>query len=134
MHDVVQDQWLRLLANAGDPRRIGRSMFVVPCATMLRTAYAHPRLQVLFPWMGMGELHFSWCTEQPWTWDIPYIAPTSDGRFLVAGPLRSQIVGHADSAHDAVAMVVDRLPPECGKAFVGTPAELVVHERKDERG
>ncbi|UGQ12060.1 DUF6193 family natural product biosynthesis protein [Yinghuangia sp. ASG 101] len=134
MNDVVQDQWLRLIANADDPQKMGRSMFVTPYATMLRTAYAHPRLRVLFPWTGMWELHFSRCTEQRCTWDIPYIAPTKDGRFLVAGPLRSQVVGHADSAHDAVALVVGRLPVGCGKAFVGTPEELAVHERNHERG
>lgn len=113
---------------------MGRSMFVAPYLTMLRTAHAHPRLQVLFPWTGMWELHFSRCTEQRWTWDIPYIAPTKDGRFLVAGPLRSQVIGHADSADEAVQKVVDRLPPGCGKAFVGTPDDLAEFERTNARG
>ncbi|MFF1713154.1 DUF6193 family natural product biosynthesis protein [Streptomyces sp. NPDC058268] len=38
---------------------------------MLEAAYAEPRLQQ-FPWAGMGELHFSRCTEWPWAWDVPY--------------------------------------------------------------
>ncbi|MGW0759654.1 DUF6193 family natural product biosynthesis protein [Streptomyces sp. NPDC002814] len=128
MNDIVQAQWLRLMENAEDPQRVGRSTFVAPYAEMLQTAYAHRRLQVLFPWTGMWELHFSRCTEQRWTWDIPYIAPAKDGRFLVAGPSRSQVVGYAHSAEDAVGMVVDRLPRGCGRAFVGTPAELADYE------
>lgn len=37
---------------------------------LLEAAYAEPRLRVPFPWTGMGELHFSRCTETRWTWDI----------------------------------------------------------------
>ena len=40
---------------------------------LLEAAYAEPRLRRLFPWTGMGELHFSRCSEWPWTWDVPYI-------------------------------------------------------------
>ncbi len=36
-------------------------------AELLEAAYAEPRLRQLFPWTGMGELHFSRCTEQRWT-------------------------------------------------------------------
>ncbi|MGX1757120.1 DUF6193 family natural product biosynthesis protein [Streptomyces lydicus] len=31
---------------------------------LLEAAYAEPRLRQLFPWTGMGELHFSRCAEQ----------------------------------------------------------------------
>ncbi|WP_345631776.1 hypothetical protein [Streptomyces thinghirensis] len=31
-------------------------------------------------------------------------------------------------AQEAIAMVVDRLPPGCGEAFVGTPEQLAAHE------
>ncbi|WP_399946924.1 DUF6193 family natural product biosynthesis protein [Streptomyces sp. BBFR25] len=95
---------------------------------LLDLAYAEPSLRQLFPWTGMGELHFSRCTERRWTWDIPYIQPAADGGYWVSGPLRSQTVGPADTAAEAVAMVVERLPSGCGPAFVGTPDELVAHE------
>jgi Family of unknown function (DUF6193) len=95
---------------------------------LLEAAYAEPHLRQLFPWTGMGELHFSRCTGQRWTWDIPYILPAAEGTYWVAGPLRTESVGPAATARDAVAMVVDRLPPGCGPAFVGTPEELAAYE------
>jgi hypothetical protein len=95
-----------------------------------RAAYAEPRLRQLFPWTGMGELHFSRCTEKRWTWDIPYISPVAGGSYLVEGPSRSETVGPAATAAQAVAMVVERLPPGCGPAFVGSPEDLAAHEAR----
>ncbi|MEV2255572.1 DUF6193 family natural product biosynthesis protein [Streptomyces sp. NPDC050147] len=96
----------------------------------LEAAYAEPRLRQLFPWTGMGELHFSRCTEWPWAWDVPYIQPAADGGYWVwvSGPLRSESVGPATTAQQAVTMVVDRLPPNCGSALVGTREELAAHD------
>jgi hypothetical protein len=96
---------------------------------LLEAAYAEPRLRELFPWTGMGELHFSRCTETPWTWDIPYICPGMGGTYWVLGPSRNDAgIGQVATAGEAVAMVVERLPAGCGKAFLGTPEELVAHE------
>ncbi|MFF8293545.1 DUF6193 family natural product biosynthesis protein [Streptomyces sp. NPDC016309] len=97
---------------------------------LLEAAYAEPRLRQLFPWTGMGELHFSRCTEQRWTWDIPYIQPAAGGSYWVSGPLRSETVGPAATPQEAVAMVIERLPLNAGPAFVGTPAELAAHEAR----
>ncbi|GHH26949.1 hypothetical protein Srubr_08930 [Streptomyces rubradiris] len=95
---------------------------------LLEAAYAEPRLRRLFPWTGMGELHFSRCTEPPWTWDIPYVQPAVDDGYWVSGPLRSETVGPAATPQEAIAMVIERLPPNAGPAFAGTPAELAAHE------
>jgi Family of unknown function (DUF6193) len=95
---------------------------------LLEAAYAEPRLRQLFPWTGMGELHFSRCTEWPWAWDIPYIRPAAEGEYRVSGPLRSESVGPAATPQQAVTMVVARLPPNCGPAFVGTREELAAHD------
>ncbi|MFG2776208.1 DUF6193 family natural product biosynthesis protein [Streptomyces sp. NPDC048350] len=95
---------------------------------LLEAAYAEPSLRHLYPWTGMGELHFSRCTEWQWTWDIPYIQPAADDSYWVSGPLRSQTVGPAATAQDAIAMVIQRLPVGCGPAFVGTREELAAHE------
>jgi uncharacterized protein DUF6193 len=106
-------------------------------AELLEAAYAEPRLRQLFPWTGMGELHLSRCTEQRWTWDIPYIQPAAGGTYWVSGPLRSESVGPAATAQEAIAMVVERLPAGYGPAFVGTPEELAAHEattRKPQTG
>ncbi len=78
----------------------------------------------------MWELHFSRCTERDYTWDVPYIGTLGDGRYYVEGPSRrSPRIAVTDSARAAVAMVVDRLPPGCGPAFVGNAGELAAHER-----
>jgi hypothetical protein len=95
---------------------------------LLDAAYAEPRLRQLYPWTGMGELHFSRCTNPRWTWDIPYIAPAAGGGYWVSGPLRSETVGPAATSAQAIAMMVERLPPGCGPAFVGSPEELAAHD------
>nr|WP_240659624.1 DUF6193 family natural product biosynthesis protein [Streptomyces sp. WAC 01529] len=95
---------------------------------LLEAAYAEPRLRQLFPWTGMGELHFSRCTEERWTWGIPYVQPAAGGSYWVSGPLRSQAVRPAETVSQAIAMVLERLPFVCGPAFLGTPEELAVHE------
>ncbi|MFB7334519.1 DUF6193 family natural product biosynthesis protein [Streptomyces adustus] len=51
-----------------------------------------------------------------------------EGTYWVLGPLRSQWVGQVATVQEAIATVVDRLPPDCGPAFVGTPEELASHE------
>ncbi|MEV6425728.1 DUF6193 family natural product biosynthesis protein [Streptomyces sp. NPDC051662] len=54
---------------------------------LLEAAYAEPCLRQLFPWTGMGELHFSRCTAWRWTWDIPCIQPAAEGTYWVSGTL-----------------------------------------------
>lgn len=117
--DIIEAAWQKLLtAHRVDGR-------------LLRAAYAEPRLRQLFPWAGMAELHFSRCTEPSWTWDVPYIAPMMGGGFFVAGPSRAQSIGPASTVEAAIAMVVERLPPGCGRAFVGTPEELAEKEQAE---
>ncbi|MFI9311097.1 DUF6193 family natural product biosynthesis protein [Streptomyces triculaminicus] len=95
---------------------------------LLEAAYTEPRLRQLFPWTGMGELHFSRCTERRWTWDILYIQPGAGGTYWVSGPSRNETLGPVATAQDAIAMVLQHLPAGCGPAFVGTPEELASHE------
>jgi hypothetical protein len=120
--DVVEAAWRKLL----DSDRVR--------AELVAAAYGEPQLRQLFPWVGMWELHFSRCTEKDWTWDVPYIGPAvagpdHTGPYYVEGPLRTQKVGEAATAQEAVAMVVERLPPNCGSAFNGTSEELAEYER-----
>ncbi|MFH8409083.1 DUF6193 family natural product biosynthesis protein [Streptomyces sp. NPDC018019] len=104
-------------------------------AELVAEAHAEPQLRQLFPWIGMWELHFSRCTELRWTWDVPYIGPTAAGPghagpYYVEGPSRTQKIGKADTAQEAVAMVVERLPANCGPAFNGTSEELEAYESR----
>ncbi|WP_328546331.1 DUF6193 family natural product biosynthesis protein [Streptomyces platensis] len=95
----------------------------------VEAAYAHPLLRALFPLISHGSLHFSRCTAFPWTNDVPAVYPRSGGGFRVVRmnePVGSsrQTVGDADSAEEAVALVVAHLPPGCGPAVDGTADDL----------
>ncbi|MCX4638298.1 hypothetical protein HEP86_08180 [Streptomyces sp. RPA4-5] len=95
----------------------------------VEAAYAHPLLRALFPLISHGSLHFSRCTAFPWTNDVPSVYPRSGGGFRVVRmnePVGSsrQMVGDADSAEEAVALVVAHLPPGCGPAVDGTADDL----------
>ncbi|MFI1396903.1 DUF6193 family natural product biosynthesis protein [Streptomyces sp. NPDC020681] len=59
---------------------------------------------------------------------MPYIQPAAEGASWVSGPFRTETVGPAATAQDAIAMVIERLPAGCGPAFVGTLDELAAHE------
>ncbi|MFJ8596949.1 DUF6193 family natural product biosynthesis protein [Streptomyces sp. NPDC093598] len=130
MTNTVEAAWRRILTTAGEPRRPEESPLAAPFAELVLVAHAEPLLRQLYPWAGMWELHFSRCTEIRHTWDLPYIGTLGDGRYYVDGPSRtSPRIAETDSAQAAVAMVVDRLPPHCGPAFIGNAEELAAYER-----
>ncbi|MFB7241300.1 DUF6193 family natural product biosynthesis protein [Streptomyces populi] len=109
--DVVEAAWQRLLHKEYmDARLVG-------------AAYAEPLLRQLHPSSSHQDLHFSRCTGD-WSWDVPFIMHLPGGRYLVVGPSRSRIVGEADTAEEAVALVVGGLPPGCGPAVVGGREKL----------
>ncbi|WP_324606144.1 DUF6193 family natural product biosynthesis protein [Streptomyces griseus] len=105
--DVVEAAWQRLLHREDMDIRL------------VRAAYAEPLLRRLHP----SSSHQDRCTGD-WSWDVPFVMHLPGGRYLVAGPSRSQTVGEADTAEEAVALVVGGLPPGCGPAVVGRREEL----------
>ncbi|MEU9731565.1 DUF6193 family natural product biosynthesis protein [Streptomyces sp. NPDC048002] len=130
MTNPVDAAWHKVLTFYGESSRPGELPLLKPFAELVRVAHAEPLLRQLAPWAGMWELHFSRCTEAPFTWDVPYIGTLTDSRYYVEGPSRSsRRIAETDSAQVAVAMVVDRLPPGCGPAFVGDARELAAHEK-----
>ncbi|GAB3172857.1 DUF6193 family natural product biosynthesis protein [Streptomyces incanus] len=130
MVNTVEAAWHKILTTAGEPRWPEGPPFLEPFAELVRVAHAEPLLRRLYPWTGMWELHFSRCTEIRHTWDIPYIGTLRDGRYYVEGPDRSSSrIAETGSARAAVTMVIDRLPPHCGPAFIGTAEELASYEK-----
>ncbi|MFJ7272003.1 DUF6193 family natural product biosynthesis protein [Streptomyces sp. NPDC099050] len=130
MTNSVDAAWHKILTTHGEPSRSDESPLLKPFGHLVRVAHAEPLLRQLSPWTGMWELHFSRCTEMNYTWDIPYIGTLRDGRYYVEGPSRSSPrIAETDSAQDAVAMVIDRLPPGCGAAFIGNAGELAAYEK-----
>ncbi|MFF0196858.1 DUF6193 family natural product biosynthesis protein [Streptomyces anulatus] len=130
MTNIVEAAWHDIMTTYGEPSWPEDSRLWEPFAKLVRVAHAEPLLRQLAPWTGMWELHFSRCTEMDYTWDIPYIGTLSGGRHYVEGPHRSAPrIAETDSAQAAVAMVIDRLPPQCGPAFIGNAGELAAYEK-----
>lgn len=121
MTTIVEAAWHEMLATAGAPSLPTGSPQLEPFVELVRVAYDEPLLRQLYPWTGMWELHFSRCTESRYTWGIPYVRTLGDGRYCVGGPSQS-------SPQAAIAAVVDRLPPRCGPAFIGTAEELAAYD------
>ncbi|MEU6663032.1 DUF6193 family natural product biosynthesis protein [Streptomyces sp. NPDC046821] len=61
---------------------------------------------------------------------MPYIGTLRDGRYYAEGPTRSSPrIAETNTAQVAVALVIDRLPPHCGPAFIGNAHELAAYEK-----
>ncbi|RPK34313.1 DUF6193 family natural product biosynthesis protein [Streptomyces sp. NBC_01260] len=130
MTNIVDAAWHDILTTYGAPSRPEESPLLETFAKLVRVACAEPLLRQLSPWTGMWELHFSRCTEMDYTWDISYVGTLKDGRYYVEGPHRSSPrIAETYSAQDAVAMVIERLPPRCGPAFIGNAGELAAFEK-----
>ncbi|MFD5550044.1 DUF6193 family natural product biosynthesis protein [Streptomyces goshikiensis] len=111
LDDVVEVAWQRLLHREDMDFEL------------VRAAHAEPLLRQLHPSSIHHNLHFSRCTGE-WSWDVPFVMHLPGGRYLVVGPSRSQIVGEADTAEEAIALVVGGLPSGCDPAIVGRREEL----------
>ncbi|MEU4358660.1 DUF6193 family natural product biosynthesis protein [Streptomyces virginiae] len=86
---------------------------VVP---LLEAAYAHPRLRRLFPFTSHYSLNLSSCTEHPCLVQVPSVDPMADGRFRVRSVRSAHVIGWADTAGEAVALVAAHIPPGLGPA------------------
>ncbi|MGI5401904.1 DUF6193 family natural product biosynthesis protein [Streptomyces sp. CA-135486] len=134
MTDIVEAQWQKLLTTAGEPELPVGAAPLEPFLALVRAGYQEPQLRQLYPWTSHWCLGFSRCTGFRWTMDIPLVYGRSVGGYRVeepkAGPYDTEWIGDASTAQEAVAMVVERLPPGCGPAFIGTPEELAAYERE----
>ncbi|MFF3403780.1 DUF6193 family natural product biosynthesis protein [Streptomyces sp. NPDC002659] len=80
-------------------------------------AHAQPRLQKLFPIASHGWLHFSRCTRDPFSHDLPKVGPVDGGWRVYAADART--IGDVATAVEAAALVVAHLPDDIGPAVEG---------------
>ncbi|MET8000988.1 DUF6193 family natural product biosynthesis protein [Nonomuraea glycinis] len=116
--DVVAVQWRFV-------RRDARDSSVEGVHALVEAAHARPQLRQLLPVLSHWSLHFSMCTGYPYIWKIPFVDPLSNGRYRVSGPARNVDIGEVDSADEAIALVVARLPTGCGPAVEGTAHDFL---------
>jgi len=70
----------------------------------------------LFP--SHGALSFHRNTQFPWSNDLPFIVGNAQS-CTAYGPRYSGVLGQSLTPSEAAALVVSRLPPDCGPAFDG---------------
>lgn len=87
-----------------------------PIVPLLEAAYAEPRLRQLHPFTSHHSLNLSSCTEFPYLVQVPAVDPLPDGRFRVRLARSAGVLGWADTAEEAVALVAAHIPPGLGPA------------------
>ncbi|WP_372410588.1 DUF6193 family natural product biosynthesis protein [Streptomyces luteireticuli] len=98
---------------------------------LLDAAHGEPRLRQLFPWTGMGELHFSRCAEKRWTWDIPYIRPAAGGGYRILGPLPHRDMEGARH-HPGRTARPSPLPPRTPSGAAGRAGPVLASPRPEQ--
>ncbi|MFJ3537323.1 DUF6193 family natural product biosynthesis protein [Streptomyces sp. NPDC090109] len=116
--EAVALTWRRLVE--GLRQESDRLGFAARMLQVAELAHTEPRLRRLLPFSSHWSLHFSTRTGYPYPRDAPFVVPLSDGGFRVHGPSRGTVLGEADTAEQAVALVVSGLPAHCGPAVAGT--------------
>jgi hypothetical protein len=116
--EAVTVQWRLLLE--GLRQEADRLDLVRQTLALAEAASTEPKLRQLYPFTSHWSLHFTTCTGFPYSWDVPFIDPLSDGRYRVCGPSRGTVIGEGDTAAAAISMVVGALPANCGPAVAGT--------------
>ncbi|MFB7272581.1 DUF6193 family natural product biosynthesis protein [Streptomyces sp. NPDC056244] len=120
--EAVTVQWRLLLENLRqEAHQLNLARQTLALAEI---ASAEPGLRQLYPFTSHWSLHFTTCTGFPYSWDVPFVDPLSDGRYRVCGPSRGTVIGEVDTAGHAIALVTDGLPADCGAAVAGTADEL----------
>ncbi len=112
--ETVSLEWQRLLSM--DEHLIAPEM--------TQTAYANPRLRTLFPLVSHGSLHLSRCTKFPWTSDVPALYRRAGGGFIVKRLSDGVTIGETEAVEEAVTLIANNLPSNCGPAINGTENDL----------
>lgn len=112
--DAVAEQWRLLRAGWSSDDRF---RFLVDIITAAHTV---PVLRQLFPYTSHASLCFSTCTGFPYSDDIPRIDPRKGGGYVLRSPYTDDLIGEADDADSAVALLSAHLPTGVGPATAGT--------------
>jgi hypothetical protein len=112
--DAVAEQWRLLRAGWGSEDRF---RFVTD---IIEAAHAVPVLRQLFPYTSHLSLCFSTCTGYPYSDDIPLIEPREGDGYAVRNRFRDEVIGQAEDAQSAVAILLSHLPAGVGPAVAGT--------------
>ncbi|MEO3765746.1 DUF6193 family natural product biosynthesis protein [Streptomyces sp. B5E4] len=119
--EAVTVQWRFLLEDLRqEAHRLGLARQTLLLAEM---ASADPKLRQLYPFTSHRSLHFSTCTGFPYSWDVPFVDPLSGDRYRICGPSRGIVVSEADTAEEAIALVVAGLPGGRGPAVAGAASD-----------
>ncbi|MFJ3910091.1 MULTISPECIES: DUF6193 family natural product biosynthesis protein [Streptomyces] len=73
---------------------------------LIEAASAEPSLRRLYPFTTRFTLWFSARTSHPFEVAAPAVEPLPGGRFRVLSPTQKLVIGEADTAQAAVALVV----------------------------
>jgi hypothetical protein len=110
--DAVAERWRSL--------RDGWSPDDQLLADIIEAAYAVPLLRQLFPYISLVSLCFSTCTGFPYSDDIPRIDPGEFGGYVLRNGFLGDVVGEAENADSAIAILLAHLPAGVGPARAGT--------------
>ncbi|MEU1283223.1 DUF6193 family natural product biosynthesis protein [Kitasatospora sp. NPDC005856] len=89
-----------------------------PVLPDVAAARAEPRLRRLFPRTSHYDPHFSLSASSPRVHEgLPHARTREDGRYLVGRWHEPGAPDTATTPEEAVALLVDRLPPDLGPLF-----------------
>ncbi|MFH8386149.1 DUF6193 family natural product biosynthesis protein [Kitasatospora sp. NPDC018058] len=89
---------------------------------LLKASHSEPRLRRLLPWTSHYNLCFSLSTTFPWVPDgIPFTEPLYGGGCCVRHPYSLDVIGTPGTPEEAVALLVEHLPPDLGPVFNHPP-------------
>ncbi|WP_327131890.1 DUF6193 family natural product biosynthesis protein [Streptomyces sp. NBC_01343] len=115
--DCVEARWQRLpttwrlMHERGGSPVLSRGVLA-----LIDAAAAEPSLRRLYPFTSHFTLWFSARTSHPFEVAAPAVEPLRDGRFRVLSPIHKRVIGEADTARAAVALVVAGLAEAPGPA------------------
>lgn len=119
---VVEAQWLGVRqACAQRLERLGPGAVQLGTLAVLEAAHEDPVLRQMYPYTSHAHVHFSSTTRFPYEVALPFVMPLADGRFRVRG--RHAEIAEADTAAEAVAVVVAHVPAGLRLAATGLPMD-----------